>query len=582
LNVRRFIGPLALLLTLFATFAGAAVVEEVAKDFKPLSGYVIMPVQGEFLIDRDTSHGVAVGDLFAVVKPGEKIVHPVTKEVLGTLDEVKGVLQVTRVKTGYAYARPVDGAKGIERGDVVHRYENLAAAFWDYTGAGETLFAELKAALSTLEWQEYAVAQAQKPQAPAAPAKGGPALVFILRPEGLEVRDAAFQTLRSYPAAAAKAPAAVTVAPAAPVAVAAPAVAPAAAAGIVVAPPAAGGAIVRSQMQQHEGVWSGPKLSGQPVGIEVGDIDGDGRKELAVAFRDRLEIARVAGGEYQPVAGLEIDNLRRVLALDGADLNGDGVLELYLTIAREKNLSSSVVECQGGRCRETVTGVPWFFRRVDLPGEGRVLLAQRLGDAEQIGKGEYDFYGPIFRVTRSGNELRPGEAVKLPGTVTLYGFQPFEADGGRLTANLSGADRLQVLGAGGEELWESQDVFGGSESFMERPDISYEPGRRFLYLKARLERGADNLVLVPVNEGSRISATFREFKKSHLKAMAWDGNALVEAWRTKPQEGYLADFRIADADNDGADEVVMVVMFGRGGLLGGGKSSSTVLIYELK
>jgi hypothetical protein len=74
----------------------AAVIDEVARDFKPISGYVIMEAGGEYLIDLDASKGIAAGDLFSVMRPGKKIIHPVTKKVLGTLEEVKSILKVTR------------------------------------------------------------------------------------------------------------------------------------------------------------------------------------------------------------------------------------------------------------------------------------------------------------------------------------------------------------------------------------------------------------------------------------------------------------------------------------------------------
>ena len=71
----------------------AAVIDEVARDFKPISGYVIMEAGGEYLIDLDASKGVSAGDLFSVVRPGKKITHPVTGKVLGTLEEIKGILK---------------------------------------------------------------------------------------------------------------------------------------------------------------------------------------------------------------------------------------------------------------------------------------------------------------------------------------------------------------------------------------------------------------------------------------------------------------------------------------------------------
>jgi hypothetical protein len=56
---------------------------------------------------------------------------------------------------------------------------------------------------------------------------------------------------------------------------------------------------------------------------------------------------------------------------------------------------------------------------------------------------------------------------------------------------------------------------------------------------------------------------------------------LDEAWTTKPQFGYLADFRLADADNDGQKEVVMAVGFS-GKLKFLSQRRSTLVVYELQ
>ena len=195
----RYPSVLAFLLLLFSfSPAHAAVISQIEEDFKPVSGYVIMPVDGEYIIDLDASKGVAEGDLFSVVESGEKIVHPVTKEVLGTLDEVKSVLQVTRVKSGYSYTRSVGEARDAARGDKIRRYESLRATFWDYTAKGEGLYADLRGALPHLEWRDYRAAQAEKPDVPAIPEQTPAHLYFILRHDGLEVRGPAFQVIHAY------------------------------------------------------------------------------------------------------------------------------------------------------------------------------------------------------------------------------------------------------------------------------------------------------------------------------------------------------------------------------------------------
>ena len=148
-SLRAVLSALAagLLLALPLTALAAGVPADAVRDFKPLAGHVVMPVEGQFLIDLDAGKGVSAGDLFSVVKPGREIVDPVSKKVLGSLDEVKGTLEVTRVRSGYSYAKPLGTAAGIGKGDEIRRFSDMKAVFWDYTGAGEAFYAELRDAL---------------------------------------------------------------------------------------------------------------------------------------------------------------------------------------------------------------------------------------------------------------------------------------------------------------------------------------------------------------------------------------------------------------------------------------------------
>lgn len=545
-----------LLLLLFTTgcpAAAAGMVDTVAADFQPLSGYVIMPAEGELLLDLGMAKGVQEGELFSVVTPGEKIVHPVTKEVLGALDKVKATVQVSRVQSGYSFARPLNFAAQIESGDPVRRYLDVPAIFWDYAGDGEPVFAELKAALLHLKWQGYDIAQAARPQAPAAPQAGGPLLIFILHDDRLEVRDAEFRLLHHYPRAGKKQPASQ----------------PAAAVGRDGEPAAVQGG---STTEEH---WVGPEMEGRPVGIEVGDMDGDGRLEVAMGFTHRLELGRVADGRYTPLTTLDLGTGQDVVALDGADLDGDGRMELYLTAAASGSLASLLVECRADRCRVERTGIPWYFRTVSLPGEGPVLLAQRMGSLEN------DFSGPIFRVVRSGGELSAGATLPVPGAVSLFGFSAFHDAGGRgLLARLSAQGSLQVLGAGGESVWKSGESFGRSEVCIQRQDSSTAGSDvRCAMLPPRLAGSETGEILLPVNERSSIFPWSDQFRKSRVVVMKWDGRRLRESWQTQPQDGYLADFRLADVDNDGVRELVTAL----GQTLGGWKREdrAVMVVYKI-
>jgi len=588
---RLFIAVVLLAATTMLPLTASALYDELVRDFKPVSGIVIMPIKNEFLIDLDASRGITVGDVFAVVQPGEPIIHPETKQVIGSLDEVKGFLQVTRVKSGYSYAHPLGNSSQIVARDAIRRYENLPAIFLDQTGKGEETYAKVKQAIPALEWQGY-IAGTELPS----PATESTTLTFVLKPGVLEVRDPGFNVLRTYPvtttvmtAAPTAVASAATLPPATAIVTAAQPSLPAPMGPAIVAAPAQTGAVVgnfspaiiRQNLAEAErGVWVSPAVKEALVGVEVGEMDGDGKLETALLYAHRIEIVRMAGGAYESVAQVDLGAARKALAVDGADLDGNGVMELYITAAFDKSLSSMIVSLGTDGYKVRKTNIDYYFRNVDLPSEGPVLLAQRMGDNNQ------DFAGPIFRVRWNGGEIQPGAELEVPKTIRLFSFIPVpETDSsGESLVYLTPLDRLQIYSSSGEKVWDSSDHYGGSEEFITRIDPMKAPqdgdNTRDAYMQARLGRGDAGEILIPVNEGDWFRARSKTFRKSKLMAMVWNGRELLEAWHTREQNGYLADFRMSDVDNDGQKEIVMAINGSSSGLLGNRRSS--LYVFEMQ
>lgn len=475
---RRIFGLLFLSLLGIVTPAFSAGLDDISKDFKPLSGYVIMPVQGEFLLDLDAGKGVAIGDLFSVVKPGEKVIHPVTKEVLGSLDEVKGVLQVTRIKSGYSYARPLGEAKGIGKGDVVRRYENVSAAFWDYTGQGEAFFAELKAALPALEWQEYAVAQAQRPQVPTAPAKGEPQLLFILRHDGLEVRDGVgFQTIRAY-----SAPALMTTLPIP--APAAPGISPA---PVPVPEPASLEERMQALEQRLQGEAGEPQapyrleqpatkpsagvayktafpgfksLGNLPWVTTMADFARDGER-LLMAATDGKEIRIfTVGDSLAPLAQGDTSYVAEILAVRWWRPAPGVELRLAVTAWNDRRVESALFALRGDRLVLLKEHIPYLLGTFDRNGDGspELLLGQNFDNTT--------FFGVQVKTLSLAKEelVETDPEFPLPRRFTVQGslFADLTGDGRPETVFVR--DGLLYLYDGEKELYRSPKQMGGSLS----------------------------------------------------------------------------------------------------------------------
>ena len=542
----------------------AAETTRIIKNLTPQSGVVVIQTGDEFLIDLDASKGIQVGDLVSVMQKGEKVIHPVTQEVIGTLDAVKALLRVTRIRDGYSHAALLFGDEKVTKGDLVRSYTGIAATFFDETGKGESLYGKLRAGLPDLEWQPYTLTPTKKLQELVQnPDYKG--LFFVLTDQQLELRDNANQQIRVYPLAA-------TLLPAAP--------------AILTAnlPAAPDNGIIQVKKSAQDGLFIGPDMVGLVVGVAVGDFNGDGQQEVATAFADKLVFGRVSNKEYHQTGSLQIDNDTRLLSVVAVDLDKDGRDELYLTAAQKKivadteQIASLYVEFIDGRWDVRQTGIPYLFGAVVSPGEGRILIGQRPGEPGRT------YSSSVYRFEKQKEKIVRGEKFKLPtDKATVHGLAVItDAASQPLYLLLDLNEKLQVYSSAGDRLWESGEIMGGTEVYFVRRATEERIGDSVHdYLKAHLDLTADDLIVVPTNEGSTRMFKTREFSKSFLTAYRWDGRSLQEEWKTAPQGGSLAGFTYADVDNDGRNELVPAVIFNHGSVLSPDLTNSALVIYEL-
>jgi hypothetical protein len=529
---------LLLLATATCSFAASSLPDQVARDFAPLSGYVVQSSGEEYLIDLGIGQGVAVGDLFTVVGPGATITHPVTGKVLGTEEARKGMLRLIRLKQGYSHSHPIGTVTGIKRGDVIHRFQDIPAIVWDYTGQGEQLAKDLQTALPHLNWQNYAATQQKRPASPTRTTTFSPALYFILTSQALEVRAPDFELIHRYPATTVSLPSQ-----------SAPTTAPT----LTVLPPVTGGTVQTG----GEPLLNFTSLKGTPIGIEAGDFDGDGRQEFAIAFADRIEIGRITAEGYQMMGAIRLAAGSQAYALDAVDLNNNGLPELYISAMNSNGNPAGIgIEFRDKRFRTTVSKISWHLRRVALPGEGDVLLAQEFDSRGR------EFAGPVFKVKRSGDQLVKGTSISLPKRVNLYGFAAFSSRGQSLYACIDDDGYLVIQTAKGEQLASSADTVGGTESYFEmKEEVANGGESRNVYLKGRVELTPHGNILVSANSGVSLLGRLKMYLKSDLKLFHWNGTNLREVWHTAPDKSYLADFKLINGKPGEPTKLATVVAF---------------------
>jgi hypothetical protein len=447
-----------------STALHAGVVDDIAGDFKPVSGYLVMPEGDEYIIDLDKTHGISTGDIFSVLAPGKKIVHPVTQKVLGTLEEVKGILKVSRIKKGFSFARPVGESTKIKIGDPIRRYGNLAAIFWDYTGKGRSFFSELQKALPDLKWQDYNTAQKSRPTQPAANADTRNALTFILTAGGLEVRDPEFSVLHSYdtPESLSKTGAS------------APTAAAAAVVPVIVTTPLKADPDVKTALPARKET-TGVKTQA-PVFSEAQTIANLPDVSLItdfIKYDDQLLMASTDGAQIQ------IFNVSHDLKLiaSGAPAYPVRILSvkwwtpgngprLYLVANvwsdRDKNVRGNLFVLDGDALRLKIQRIPRILGTFDLNGDGwpETLLGQEFaGDT---------FFGRRLNELKLSDDkihyLKPN--IELPRHFIVLGsvFADLTGDGQLESAYIR--SRILYIYAGKKRLYKSPKQMGGSLSFL--------------------------------------------------------------------------------------------------------------------
>lgn len=545
------------------------------KDFAAIEGLIVMPINDEFIVDLDARNNLHIGDVLTLVNPGKKIFHPVTKEVMGSIQEPVGFLLVTRVLSGYSYAKVLDEDLKPEAGDKVKRFEQVPAVFLDESQSGSELAQQVKASLPQLKW----LTDGDDDKA---------FLTFRLKDDALGVENAQGDYLHEYfvDEATLVSTTTSTMRP--------------------VSTPISGSdkkplqqladkfmqvigsetnevrfsemdaAIIRQKQSASHGIWVGPRMEGHPVGLAVADLDGDNQQEVAVVLDKKLIISRLVAGVLEPLAEVKIPSSLTTLGIDAVDSDNDGRAELYFPAVRNFHPASFVVQLTNNGYEIVIDNIGWFIRSVELPGMStKTLVGQRMGKETE------GYFGDVFLVNREGDQLKQGSSVGLPGKLSVFSFLPFNDDNGvSYFAHLTERDTLMALTADGSSIWESLQNFGGSETCFDSrkgDDVDWVTPT---CMRPRMVKSAGNEILVVQNEGQRTMQRYRNFGKGRVVSMRWNGLTLVESWRSADQFGYVGDYALADVDNDGKEELVMAVKMQHKGFMDGAESS--IVSYELQ
>jgi len=448
-------------LSAFPSIVLAGDVEAIAADLRPVSGYLVMPLDDEFLIDLDARQGLRIGDLLSVVVPGEKVVHPITKEVIGSLDKVKAVLKVTRVKSGYSHARRISGSEALTKGEQIRRFAGLTAALYTSQLQGESFYDRLREQLPELEWQgRFQASQDSKKDSKVD-------LRFVLDSRTLRLLDRNGEQLRSYAITE------VTGSQSAVSAVNQP---------VTAVTMAVGGAVLNAKPGTAAVIQ--PEAPGLVDFGRHDNLDAFPERVLMASFhktQDRLLVATVAGSwvrvyevadRLRPVGAVQVrSGTASALAVNWWQPDQAGPLYLAVTATvviesnygniRETRMDGAIFEWDGNNLSPVATRAPYFLESFDRNGDGRpeTLLGQEF-DRQQV-------YGRVFELTLENQDLRKTKpSFPLPQRFALPGSTMADLDGDGQPEFIAVYNSELTIYSGSKKVYQSSGQMGGSLASM--------------------------------------------------------------------------------------------------------------------
>ena len=344
--------------------------------------------------------------------------------------------------------------------------------------------------------------------------------------------------------------------------------------------------------------WMSQKIPTEFKGMAIGDVNNDGINEIVAIDKNTVYIYQKAEKELRLLQKIKGNSYDNYVAVDVADINNDGIPQIIVTSLNDALLDSFVLEFKDGKYVKIASDIRWFLRVIDTSSGIPLLLGQEYGS-------DKPFNTPIYEIVWRDGKYVSDQKMKIPLGLSIYGLtiDNLGIGGSDKIIALDDLDylyitekttkslgRLTSIGFTSDELiWKSDDVYGGSNNYLENIENKSNPTEndkeRYAYANLRIltfdtnKDGKKEIIIVKnLSSSGRIFKQLKLFTASEIYNLEWDGMGMVENWHTKKINGYVADYCIKDIDNDGKPEIVLALVQSVGASL---SDRSVIVVYKM-
>ncbi|MDR1123926.1 MAG: hypothetical protein LBL61_04930 [Elusimicrobiota bacterium] len=299
-------------------------------------------------------------------------------------------------------------------------------------------------------------------------------------------------------------------------------------------------------------LWKSDPVEGEAVAAAAANITGAGAELALVLGGNTINIYTLADNKLKKILTAPVNPLRKIIALDAADVKGTGRAQIFATVydASSERFSTLVYEYDDGKLRQSDT-IKGMVKGI-APGNGpRVLYAQDITPAS----GKFTRSAPA-RLLYDGKKFTRGDKLTAYKFDSVFGFNTadFRHDGRQNVIFTAPNRRLRIQ-------FEKRGRFIESPSdidFASTPvRVKFKNGvERLPVSLALFKDGDDNTIIAGIENQAKLGIladTFGSYQSARLYFLKWTGGGLA---------------RYARADIDGAVyDIVQAPLGGYGGVI---------------
>jgi len=349
------------------------------------------------------------------------------------------------------------------------------------------------------------------------------------------------------------------------------------------------------QPMDKKGFWMSQTFPTEYIGMDIGDVNRDGLNEIVAIGKNNVTIFQKKGDAFKTIQTIKGPSHDQYLTVDVADINRNGTAEIIISSHNGNQVNSFVLEYVNGKFVKIAENLRWFLRVLNA-SDGPILIGQSQGL-------DTPFNTPIYEIAFEGSKYKEGKRMQIPYGLSVYGLTIANIGIGgvekvialdeydylciydQTTKNLS---RIDVMFGGKELAWKTNDNYGGSNNYVDlsrsqsqsqsSEDIGTYINLRILTYDTNKDGKKEIVIVKNTSPTGGYFSRVKYYTSSEIYNLEWDGLSLMENWRTRKINGYVSDYQLKDIDNDGENEVVLLVVVSIGPM---SKGKCALVSYKL-